>query len=373
MLSKHPRLKVPAVLLAAAATAALTLPTAVAAHASAATPVCSPDRYTPEKATSGQVQRLVSNTVKYYIDETGQPYPWASNDIKAALNTWSNQPSSTLKFAYAGTTKATNTQDGISTISWRNKKQLPATPSSGPAGWTMRYPVGGAPITEFDIVLNTDHHFANFQIPGTYDTQTIALHESGHALGLDHVTCPESVMITGFNYMQQVRTPSAGDLRGLRSLYPMQTVPYPIPLPAPNRTAVTSYDEMRPGAPHNGYFINAWQPFTAQSNRITYLAATVGNSAFPGGASVPTAMRMRLCTTPACTTILADKTRGIVNYGATAVDIGDVQVNKGSTYYIVWYQPASASGHTWVTYWWGPGGSISASSQMQAAVRGYNA
>jgi outer membrane biosynthesis protein TonB len=155
-------------------------------------------------------------------------------------------------------------------------------------------------------------------------------------------------------------------------------VPAPAPTPAPspaapvNRTAITSYNRMQPGAPHHGYFTSAWQNFTAQSNRITYLAATVGSPGAAAGTTVNTTLTMRLCTTSSCSSILAEKNPKIVNYGETGVDIGDVAVTPGATYYITWYQPALLNGKSWVTYWWAGGSSITTSDQLQAVVRGYN-
>jgi hypothetical protein len=146
----------------------------------------------------------------------------------------------------------------------------------------------------------------------------------------------------------------------------------PIPPPSTDRFGVVSYNQMAPGAPHNGYFATAWQDFVARSNTITQVGVTVGNPSLAGGAAVPYGVKVRLCTTAACSQILAEKVPQIINYGNTAVDLGDVAVNPGTTYYLVWYQPAAANGKTWVTYWWAGGTTISSSLQLQAIVRGYN-
>jgi hypothetical protein len=142
---------------------------------------------------------------------------------------------------------------------------------------------------------------------------------------------------------------------------------------APNRYAVSSYDRMTPGAPYHGYFTSAWQNFVARSNRITYLGVTVGNPRLPAGQPVAANVTIRLCTNPSCSGVLAQRSPQIVNYGNSAVDIGDVPVTPGATYYVVWYQPAAAAGSTWVTYWWAGGPGITQSDQMQAVVRGFNA
>ena len=139
------------------------------------------------------------------------------------------------------------------------------------------------------------------------------------------------------------------------------------------RYGVTSYDRMVPGAPYHGYFTSAWQGFVARSNRLTYLGVTVGNPGLPAGQPVAATVVVRLCTDPSCGRVLAQASPQVVNYGNSAADIGDVPVTPGATYYIVWYQPASAAGNTWVTYWWAGGPRVTQSDQMQAVVKGFNA
>lgn len=142
--------------------------------------------------------------------------------------------------------------------------------------------------------------------------------------------------------------------------------------PPVDRRAITSYDQMRPGAPHNGYFDAAWQPFKAESNTLTYIGATVGTSKLPAGQRVKHTMKMRVCTDPNCSSVLAEAHPEIVNYGNTEADVGDLGVQKGATYYLVWYQPAPVDGQGWVTYWWSGGDRIETSDQMQAVVKGFD-
>jgi hypothetical protein len=141
---------------------------------------------------------------------------------------------------------------------------------------------------------------------------------------------------------------------------------------APDRRAIPSYDNMRPGAPHNGYFLSAWQPFTAKSNMVSWISATVGTGGYAAGVLVPGRnLLLRICNNPNCSTIYAQASPQVVNYGETGVDLGAARLSKGMTYYLVWYQPPAINGRTWVTYWWGGGSSISTSDQMQARVQGF--
>ena len=68
-------------------------------------------------------------------------------------------------------------------------------------------------------------------------------------------------------------------------------------------------------------------------------------------------------------TTYLDRYVTIQNYGNSEIDVGDIAINPGQNYYIVWTQP---TGLDYRTYWWGGGATISTSDQMQMIVQGYN-
>jgi hypothetical protein len=149
-----------------------------------------------------------------------------------------------------------------------------------------------------------------------------------------------------------------------------------VPTTPANRTAITSYDRMAPGAPHHGYFDVAWQPFVAGSNTVSTVSATVGSPAFAAGGPVPASLTLRLCASQpdahATCQQVAQGAATIVNYGESTVDLGDIAVTPGATYWLEAFQPAAINGQTWVTYWWSGGDHIVQSDQLQMTVRGYN-
>jgi len=103
----------------------------------------------------------------------------------------------------------------------------------------------------------------------------------------------------------------------------------------------------------------------------------VGTPALPAGQPVRYNVAIHLCDSQpdgngTCPHVLWQGSAQIVNYGNSYVDIGDVAVTPGQTYWAVWFQPSAVSGSTWVTYWWAGGSSISQSDQMQMIVKGYN-
>jgi hypothetical protein len=142
---------------------------------------------------------------------------------------------------------------------------------------------------------------------------------------------------------------------------------------AREREVITSYNKEAPGAPHHGYFDVAWQNFTAKSNTITLIGATVGTTSLPAGQPTGIALTMRLCSSQpeasgACPGQLVQTSGDIVNYGTTEAAV-DVPVSVGTTYWLEWLQP---SPYTWVTYWWAGGSTIEASEEMQAIVQGHD-
>jgi Matrixin len=63
-----------------------------------------------------------------------------------------------------------------------------------------------------DIVMNSG---ITWNINSTYDLQTVAIHEIGHALGLDHSTLTNAVMYEFYNGAKQ--NLSSDDVAGIRS------------------------------------------------------------------------------------------------------------------------------------------------------------
>ena len=143
----------------------------------------------------------------------------------------------------------------------------------------------------------------------------------------------------------------------------------PTPPPAPpqaptDRFAVASYDRLAAGASHAEWY-QAWQDFTAKSNTLTRLAINVGDPRWAAG-PIPVMTKLRLCRDSGCTQQVGEWSAQIVNYGTTAVDIGDVPVKPGAVYYLRYDRPDSA--HSWAVYFWGPG----QYDNLSVSIYGYN-
>jgi hypothetical protein len=142
--------------------------------------------------------------------------------------------------------------------------------------------------------------------------------------------------------------------------------------PVADREAVTSIDGTRGDrAPYSGEFSDAYQPFTAAGNRVTYVGATIGNPNVPVGRSSSDKLTLRLCEAADCSSgTIASGTELVNNYGMTTVGMS-AEVVSGHTYYLVWAPPENSHGGRWLAFWHGGGPTISASREMEAIIRGY--
>jgi hypothetical protein len=78
-------------------------------------------------------------------------------------------------------------------------------------------------VYDADIAFNPKAHFSTSTPPlaNDFDLQSVAAHESGHALGLDHSGVAHAVMFPfGDTGESQQRTPSTDDLIAISFLYP---------------------------------------------------------------------------------------------------------------------------------------------------------
>jgi hypothetical protein len=116
----------------------------------------------------------------YYINENTSDCSGEGAAVQAADTTWDNVASADFYFRYGGTTSTTAAgEDGENSVLWRDLG------SSGPiAVCTIRWSADPHTIVEFDIEFNDFHTWSTTGAPGTYDVQSVATHELGHALTL---------------------------------------------------------------------------------------------------------------------------------------------------------------------------------------------
>lgn len=224
--------------------------------------------------------------VTYYVNGTsnmpGTPGLIAGNVETAwnnAFTTWEGDPKSDVDFTSNGTTGRTSDADictgaqpgdGFNDVTWgisggADPSTLATTRYCGLA-ISIPYQLTDADI-EFDN--NPAYNGLTWRTDGTgtcgtgfHDVESVALHEIGHLLGLDHpgnASCPPSQCpVMNVTYVGVQRTPCQDDADGVASLYPAgPPAPSATPtLPAPPTNTQTPTATSTPTATNTAVVVN---------------------------------------------------------------------------------------------------------------------
>ncbi|MCH7484017.1 MAG: matrixin family metalloprotease [Chloroflexi bacterium] len=172
--------------------------------------------------------------VQYYINASaGKPAQLTEQETRLAsiraFHAWQNLPGSYIAFGPVQNTTRTSAQggcDGLHDTTWG----LSISPH-GSGTLAVAYTCYiGSQILDADIEIDTDHFGSAWRVDGsgacftgTYDLQTVLLHENGHFLGLGHPgnsgcqPCP----VMDASYGGVSRTPCADDDAGASAVYPL--------------------------------------------------------------------------------------------------------------------------------------------------------
>jgi hypothetical protein len=184
-----------------------------------------------------------SPNLRYAFVNVSAKLPAAAADpeIVRALNTWS-------KYVQVNWTETSDTTaDQTVAIMFATGAHGDGYPFNGPGGVVAHtfypYPVSSEPIAG-NMHFNDDE---SWQIGANLDLYSVALHETGHALGLGHSDEPGAVM---YPYYHQVTDLSAEDIGAIQSLYATQGSTTATP------TAALSLSVSDPGSTTNSSTLN---------------------------------------------------------------------------------------------------------------------
>jgi hypothetical protein len=177
-------------------------------------------------------------TLGYFFDTVTAQLPQSTveSEVERAFSEWSRYAN--VDFTAASEENAVRSID-ILFASGAHGDAYPFTSTSVLAH--TFYPVPSNPET-----IAGDMHFNNdesWTVGGAIDLYSVALHETGHALGLGHSDLPTAVM---YPYYQQETGLTSDDIAAVQALYgarsgsspaaPSQPAPTPTPAPAPTPT-----------------------------------------------------------------------------------------------------------------------------------------
>jgi uncharacterized protein (TIGR03437 family) len=148
--------------------------------------------------------------------------------LKAATAAWNSVSGTSINFQFTVSSTAVNVQrtDGINVFSFADDAATRSALESAVAATMVMY-TGNGVIADTDILFNPELTFSTIPTLDSYDLQSVATHELGHALGADHSYLTAATMFA-FSDTETVwqRHLSSDDMAFAAAAYPKDLSKY---------------------------------------------------------------------------------------------------------------------------------------------------
>ena len=141
--------------------------------------------------------------------------------IQAAMDNWTNVPSSEVRFAPLEVTAAANPSSNRTNLVTFADTDRTRSILGMAVGITLLFWDGDGALTDTDILFNPRHSYSTTLRPDTFDIQATMTHELGHALGLDHSgVAGASMFAVAARQSNTLAILSADDIAFVTTIYP---------------------------------------------------------------------------------------------------------------------------------------------------------
>ncbi len=146
--------------------------------------------------------------------------------IQAAMETWSNVPSSEVRFAALEVTPLLNpSSNGTNLVTFADTDRIRSVMGVA-VGITLLFWDGAGALTDTDILFNPAYSYSTTLRPDTFDIQATMTHELGHALGMDHSgVAGASMFAVAARQSNTLAMLSADDIAFVTTVYPQPGSP----------------------------------------------------------------------------------------------------------------------------------------------------